>query len=191
MHKHLFDPGIEKAIQISLLAHGDQTRKGSDIPYASHPIHVAIKLIRLGCPSEVVQAGLLHDVVEDCDGWTLQRIGDMFSERVVGWVAELTDQEGADWESRKQTAVDKVPTMSIEAATIKGADKLHNLSSLVRQLEQATDREAVWVHFSRGPEQTIDMAERLVEALHGRIPVQLSAELKATLERLRELCQGL
>ena len=185
----LFDPEIERAIQVALLAHAAQTRKGTQVPYASHPVHVAIKLVRLGCSSAVVQAGLLHDVVEDCDGWTIERLREEFSSPVADWVAELTDAQGEPWENRKQAAVDKVPNMSPEAATIKAADKLHNLSSLAHALEDADDRRSVWKHFSRGPQETLAMSERLVGALESRIPDKLAIELNAALERLRGLCE--
>ncbi len=184
----LFDPGIEKAIRISMQAHATQTRKGGDIPYASHPVHVALILQRLGCVSEVVQAALLHDVVEDCDDWTLERMARSFPEPVVRWVGELTETKGEPWEVRKRQAVDKVPGMSTEAATIKGADKLHNLQTLVHALEAVDDPETVWDHFHGSPERTLALSEDLIEALGARIPEPLHTALRSTVQRLRALC---
>ncbi|HPF15183.1 MAG: bifunctional (p)ppGpp synthetase/guanosine-3',5'-bis(diphosphate) 3'-pyrophosphohydrolase [Planctomycetes bacterium] len=180
-----FDPAIERAVQAALEAHGGQTRKGSSQPYVSHPIHVAFSLIRLGCRSEVVQAGLLHDVVEDCASWTLERVANEFSPQVAAWVGELTETKGLPWEARKQAAIDKVAHMSPEAATIKAADKLHNLSTLAHALEDAQQPAAVWDHFSRGPLETLEMSERLVEVLAVRVPAPLAAELRDALGRLR------
>lgn len=188
MHSPLFDPGIEKAIRISMQAHAEQTRKGTDVPYASHPVHVAVILLRLGCSSQVVQAALLHDVVEDCEDWTLERMARSFPQTVVRWVGELTETKGQPWEIRKQQAVDKVPAMSCEAATIKGADKLHNLQTLVHALESAQDPDAVWSHFHGSPERTLALSEDLVAALADRIPEPLVAALRATLEQLRQFC---
>ena len=184
-----FDPGIEQAIRTALQAHSGQTRKGSSLPYATHPIHIALSLVRLGGSSEMVQAGLLHDVVEDCDDWTIEMVSAQFGENVAAWVGELTEQKGQSWEQRKQAAVDAVATMSTEAATIKAADKLHNLSSLVLALEDAANPDEVWAHFSRGPEVTIHMSELLVTALSHRIPQPLAQELEATLVRLSQLAQ--
>ena len=181
-----FDSGIEQAIRAALHAHGGQTRKGSGVPYVSHPIHVAMSLLRLGQPSEVVQAGLLHDVVEDCDDWTVERVEMEFSARVALWVGELTETKGNSWEQRKQQAVDKAATMSPEAATIKAADKLHNLSSLILALDKAEKPESVWEHFSRGPEESLSMSERLVEALSPRVPTELALELQGCLATLRK-----
>ncbi len=180
-----FDSGIEQAIRTSLEAHGGQTRKGSDLPYVSHPIHVAFSLVRLGCHTQMIQAGLLHDVVEDCEDWTLDRVRLEFDENVAQWVGELTEPKGLDWEARKQNAVERVGSMSNEAATIKAADKLHNLASLCLSLEQAEEPDAVWKHFSRGAQQTIEMSERLVLALVPRIPAKLADELRSVLSKLK------
>ncbi len=183
----LFDPGVEAALGAALQAHDDQTRKGSVVPYISHPMHVAMMLSRLGCDVAMVQAGLLHDVVEDCEDWTIERVREDFGEDVASLVGELTEITGDSWEIRKQAAVDKVATMSSRAATLKACDKLHNLSTLALALEQSEDPEMVWKYFSRGPESTIEKSSGLVKALSLRIDPALASELLGALERLRRL----
>ena len=42
-----------------------QSRKGTDIGYISHPFEVAQILTAAGCDTELIIAGLLHDVLED------------------------------------------------------------------------------------------------------------------------------
>ena len=56
---------IEKAIEFAAYAHRDQTRKGTKIPYISHPYAVGMILLKAGCNEEVVAAGILHDTLED------------------------------------------------------------------------------------------------------------------------------
>ncbi len=187
--KGLFDAGVEAALEAALNAHHNQTRKGSVVPYISHPMHVAMMLSRLGCDAAMVQAGLLHDVVEDCEDWTTERVRSEFGEDVAGLVDELTECSGDSWEARKQAAVDKAPSMSSRAATLKACDKLHNLSTLALALEGSDDSKSVWKHFSRGPESTIEKSTGLVEALSLRIDPGLSSELHRALERLRQLAQ--
>ena len=77
----------------ALAAHEGQTRKGSSTPYIVHPLHVATMLARAGADEETIQAGVLHDVVEDCEGWTLERLEDEFGPRVREIVAHLTEDK--------------------------------------------------------------------------------------------------
>ena len=60
-----FSPTIDRALSLSATAHRHQERKGSQVPYIIHPVHVAILLLRHDFPEEVIVAALLHDVVED------------------------------------------------------------------------------------------------------------------------------
>ncbi|MCA9000294.1 MAG: bifunctional (p)ppGpp synthetase/guanosine-3',5'-bis(diphosphate) 3'-pyrophosphohydrolase [Planctomycetes bacterium] len=188
MNSPLFDAGVERALRASLDAHETQFRKGSAIPYVSHPVHVAMMLTRMGCDAGMVQAGLLHDVIEDCEGWTGERVRQEFGEDVAGLVEELTEAPGASWEERKQAAVDHAATMSPRAATIKACDKLHNLSTLVIALEESADSASVWKHFSRGPESTIEMSSGLIQALAKRVDPDLAEELLRVLGRLQAVC---
>ncbi len=62
-----FSSALDTALIVASLAHRNQERKGSEIPYIIHPFHVALLLQRAGYPDEVVVAGLLHDVLEDME----------------------------------------------------------------------------------------------------------------------------
>jgi (p)ppGpp synthase/HD superfamily hydrolase len=185
----LFDRGVENALRAALNAHDAQTRKGGAIPYVSHPMHVAMMLSRMGCDQAMVQAGLLHDVVEDCDDWTTERVEAEFGQDVAQLVEDLTESSGS-WEDRKQAAVDKVETMSARAATLKACDKLHNLSTLIIALEESSDSELVWKHFSRGPESTIEKSQGLVQALGQKVDPVLAQELLQAMQRLQQLAEG-
>jgi uncharacterized protein DUF6946/HD domain-containing protein/PD-(D/E)XK nuclease superfamily protein len=55
----------DRALILSAVAHASQDRKGTKIPYSTHPVHVARLLERMGLDENVVIAGLLHDVMED------------------------------------------------------------------------------------------------------------------------------
>ncbi|HUR27951.1 MAG TPA: HD domain-containing protein, partial [Planctomycetota bacterium] len=59
---------MERALHVAIAAHAGHSRKGDDSsPYVTHPMHVALMLARFGLDDEVIAAGLLHDVAEDCD----------------------------------------------------------------------------------------------------------------------------
>ena len=62
---------LEKAIKIAVEAHTGQVDKGGN-PYILHPLRV---MLSLNSEEERI-VGVLHDVVEDCEGWTWERLKD-------------------------------------------------------------------------------------------------------------------
>ena len=62
---------LEKAIKIAVEAHTGQVDKGGN-PYILHPLRVMLSLDT----AEERIVGVLHDVVEDCEGWTWERLKD-------------------------------------------------------------------------------------------------------------------
>ena len=62
---------LEKAIKIAVEAHTGQVDKGNN-PYILHPLRV---MLSLNSEEERI-VGVLHDVVEDCEGWTWERLKD-------------------------------------------------------------------------------------------------------------------
>ena len=62
---------LEKAIKIAVEAHTGQVDKGGN-PYILHPLRV---LLSLNSEEERI-VGVLHDVVEDYEGWTWERMGE-------------------------------------------------------------------------------------------------------------------
>ena len=57
---------IEKAYQFAYAKHNGQYRKSGEA-YICHPINVALILTTIYADYETISAGLLHDVLEDCD----------------------------------------------------------------------------------------------------------------------------
>jgi len=60
---------LEKAIKIAVEAHTGQVDKGGN-PYILHPLRV---MLSLDSEEERI-VGVLHDVVEDCKGWSWERL---------------------------------------------------------------------------------------------------------------------
>src|SRR3982751_4274056 len=88
---------INHAFAFAAKHHDRQVRKGTKLPYLTHPANVAVILTRYGRDNDTVVAGILHDVIEDCvrDGYTRQmleqRIGDKFGERVLDQLGPASD----------------------------------------------------------------------------------------------------
>ena len=106
---------INHALAFAAKHHDRQVRKGTKLPYLTHPANVAIILTRYGCDNDTVVAGILHDVVEDCvrDGYTRenleQRIGDKFGTKVLDAVLAITyrkiDDDGVELSGDDRKAV--------------------------------------------------------------------------------------
>ena len=70
---------LERAIAIAATAHAGQTDKAG-APYILHPLRV---MLRLTTEAERITA-VLHDVVEDCEGWSFERLlGEGFASEIV------------------------------------------------------------------------------------------------------------
>ena len=62
-----FSERLDRALIVAAIAHSEAQRKGTEIPYITHPVAVARLLERYGFHEDLVIAGLLHDVLEDFD----------------------------------------------------------------------------------------------------------------------------
>jgi (p)ppGpp synthase/HD superfamily hydrolase len=181
----MFSPDVERAVRVAITAHADQVRKGSEpVPYISHPFHVALMLARLGYDDAVLQAGLLHDVVEDCESWTIERIEVEFGPAVRDIVAQLTEDKSQSWEARKRDGIERVARLSAAALAVKAADKLHNLESLLAELRASDDHARVWARYNGGRERTIAMSSELVRALEARADPRIARPLRQTLDAI-------
>jgi (p)ppGpp synthase/HD superfamily hydrolase len=125
-------PLVRRALEFASVKHQGQFRKHptQKIPYISHPVSVGLMLARAGYDDEVVAAGVLHDVVEDC-GVKLEELNDIFGPRVARLVDQVSEpSKELSWETRKGAYRKKLETADKEALAIAAADHLHNLESL-------------------------------------------------------------
>src|SRR3954466_2725640 len=87
---------INHALAFAAKNHDQQVRKGTRLPYVTHPANVAIILTRYGRDEDTVIAAILHDVMEGCVGQSFtrqmleQRIGDKFGRGVLDTVLSVT-----------------------------------------------------------------------------------------------------
>ena len=157
---------INHALAFAAKHHDRQVRKGTKLPYLTHPANVAIILTRYGRDNDTVVAGILHDVIEDCirDGYTRemleQRIGDKFGPTVLDTVLAVTyrrhDDDGVELsgEDRKEDYLERLGTATEQARWVCAADKVHNASSIVADLRRTVDPETVWNRFGGGKSGT-------------------------------------
>jgi len=150
----LKDPdGICRAVAFATKAHAGQLRKGTDVPYVTHPISVGMLLARAGCADDLVMAGILHDCLEDTET-TFEQLEDEFNEKVAEIVQDCSEQDKSDtWINRKKATVKKLKTASDEACLVSCADKTHNLWSMIKDYEQ--HGESLWSRFNATRESQI------------------------------------
>ena len=117
-----------QAAGAAVALHDGQRRRTGE-PYASHPAAVARLLRRAGVQDDATLAcALLHDVLEDCrDRVTAPDLRTVYGldARVVTLVTLLTRAPGLP-DDAYYAQVARLP----EAALVKGADRLHNLSTM-------------------------------------------------------------
>ena len=179
----------DAALVLAARAHRTQTRKGNDIPYLVHPVHVSVILLRHGFPEDVAIAGLLHDVVEDQDV-PLADVEASFGSHVADMVAVLTERKqdwGSErgWEMRKKEALEQLQEAGPDAVAVKAADLLHNTRTLTRQLHSRGP--SVWSHYSRGPQASLRYARSVFAIARDRLGTHpLIDELEGAISDLEQ-----
>ena len=123
------DPLMSRALIFAAFYHGDQKRRGTDLPYVSHPINVA-KSLRLHSPDHpnfktLYCAALLHDVLEDTLA-TYSMLEFSFGKEIADIVQGLTNNRGDM--PKNEYLMQKCVKMTDDELYIKLLDRLDNIS---------------------------------------------------------------
>ena len=124
--------GLMQATLFAAEKHRGQRRKDAGrTPYINHPIMVTNLLSNVGriADLETLQAGMLHDTIEDTDT-TADELEVHFGFEVRSLVLELTDDKDLEKAERKRLQIEHAPHMTPRAKCIKIADKIANLTDL-------------------------------------------------------------
>ena len=193
-HRPLYSPLVEKALRVAANAHRHQTRKASDLPYFQHPASVVLILARCGYDcDELLSAAVLHDTIEDTD-CTLESLMGGFPEAVVRLVQECTERKTDEsgvalpWRVRKKAHIDLMRAASTPGRAIVLADKLHNLGSMVFDLERG---EEIWHRFNASPTDIIWYHREIVTAAIDVTPQDRASAIAHKLDRLAAECRYL
>jgi len=175
----LFPPMLEAAARLAAQGHYRQFRKrdaGDDccsttsedplptdcVPYITHLMGTMAILARVGAPDAVLAAALLHDYLEDVpDPNGAATIRDTVGEEVLSLVLAVTEEKRPEqnsvdtWRLRKTEQIQHMADMEENAVLLKTADLLHNLHSLLMDLDVAADAETVWSRLNAGPREQL------------------------------------
>ncbi|HEY7798103.1 MAG TPA: bifunctional (p)ppGpp synthetase/guanosine-3',5'-bis(diphosphate) 3'-pyrophosphohydrolase [Hyphomonadaceae bacterium] len=124
------------AYVFAVMKHGQQMRHSGD-PYFAHPVAVAGLLTDIKLDQATIIAGLLHDVVEDCDV-NISEIRKLFGEEVselVDGVTKLPKVSGSGSTRALMQAENfqkfiLATTKDIRVLLVKLADRLHNMRTI-------------------------------------------------------------
>lgn len=85
---------LERAVAIAATAHEGQRDKAG-APYILHPLRV---MLRVSTEAERITA-VLHDVVEDCEGWSFERLRtEGFSSEIIEALQSVSKRDGESYE---------------------------------------------------------------------------------------------
>lgn len=137
---------ISKAITLANIAHAQQKRKGTEIPYILHPLEAGIIVSQIKYDENLICAAILHDTVEDAH-ITYEAIKEMFNDRVSELVEAQSEDKSKSWKVRKQHTIIHLATIQDEDIKIVSlADKLSNIRAMHRDYLVVGDN--LWNRFN-------------------------------------------
>jgi (p)ppGpp synthase/HD superfamily hydrolase len=171
---------VKLAFDWAAVWHKGQRRKypNADVPYMSHVAGVAAVLSRHGFAEEVVSAGALHDVMEDC-GVSYDELAEKFGTRVADLVRHVSEEDKSlSWEERKKAYLEHFVHKPWDAQAITLADKIDNFESIIVCARVFGDP---WAMFKRGKPAQIARFTALLDATKKLAPHPLIDEYTRTL----------
>jgi len=148
------------------------------------------------CETEVIVAGILHDVVEDTP-ITIEVVERKFGKRVAEVVQGASEPEKsvknsqweASWRQRKQHTINYLSTTdSIDKLLVSAADKLDNARAILQDYSELGD--TFWERFNAGKEEQKWYYQSLAEVFLQR-GKEMGGPLNKIAEQLKETVNGI
>ncbi|HBO34638.1 MAG TPA: (p)ppGpp synthetase, partial [Anaerolineaceae bacterium] len=122
---------LEKAYRFAEKAHQGQTRANGQ-PYFSHSVGVAHILIEMDATAEIVAAGLLHDVIVDCNV-TAKQLRDEFGDTIAHFVEDVSRITSLSYIARGDQHPDERKPMA-ESTLATGTKISEDLAEILRKM---------------------------------------------------------
>lgn len=134
-----------KAVVYAEQAHAGAIRKGSKVPYITHPLETALIVSLMTEDEELITAALLHDVIEDA-GKTAKELERLFGERVAKLVVSESEDKSKSWSERKAATIEFLKHADKDQKILALGDKLSNIRSTAR--DSILLGEEIWNRFN-------------------------------------------
>lgn len=159
-------PRFDEAYLYAARLHAGQTKKGSATPYLAHLMAVAALVLDDGGSEDEAIAALLHDAVEDQGGRDRledirRRFGDAVAHIVEGCTDAFTTPK-PPWFERKRAYVEHARRLDQSTLRVSAADKVVNVTAILRDWRTAGDR--VWSRFTASRDDVMWYYAALVDA---------------------------
>ena len=183
---------FQRALAFALDRHGEQTRKGSDIPYVSHLFQVAGLVLENGGDWEQAAAAMVHDSVEDVRGVTPEMIQRSFGERVARIVDDCTDTLPGDtpdakspWIERKRNYLDHLAAAGADSLLVAACDKRHNLDATIADFRVQGPQS--FERFNAPAEQQLQFYREFARRAADRLPPRLRFDLESLVSEFEDI----
>lgn len=176
------------AINVATTAHDGHFRKGTSIPYVSHLFGVMHLVATETSDEDIVIAALFHDILEDVpDQYSAEEMATEFGLNVVKLVRGVTkNSELGSWQERADAYLSHLEEAPEGSVLISGADKFHNLSSILMDIDAHGDD--LWNRFNSGKERQQWWYSSVYDLVSRRLPdVSFLPAYKQKLDRLNSL----
>ena len=179
---------FERALVYAFRKHASQSRKGTKVPYISHPLGVAGLVLEAGGDEDLAIAALLHDVVEDCGGRpVLAEVRHKFGKRVADIVQGCSDsfeEPKPPWRERKVQYLAHLRSAGCDERLVSAADKLHNVRTVLNDYREFG--EPIWERFKGKRDGTLWYYRALANEFKQK-PNRLSDGIERTVSELEAL----
>jgi len=183
-----------EALAFAHRVHGNDTRKGTTIPYVAHLLSVCGTVLADGGDEDEAIAALLHDTLEDhADTVSRDELQRRFGERVLVLIEVCTDTPAdyrggpkPPWRQRKAAYLERLARTPASDLRVPVADKLDNARAVLADYRELG--EALWPRFNAGREEQLWYFRSLVDGfrdagVHGLLIDELDRTV-SELERL-------
>lgn len=146
-----FSVKVQQAIKYAKQKHGNDFRKGSNIPYINHPLEALYIVSTITDDEDVLCAAVLHDVIEDAKV-TAAELTELFGKRVADLVADESEDKRENlppkdtWKIRKEESIAHLSHASKEAKIVALGDKLANIREIHKDYNDIGEK--VWERFN-------------------------------------------
>ncbi|MEE3409393.1 MAG: HD domain-containing protein, partial [Erysipelotrichaceae bacterium] len=125
---------IDKAYNYAYEKHKDQKRRSGE-PYFVHCLNVAYELAKLKTDPYTISAGLLHDVIEDCNVSKeefIEEFGEEIYEMVeaVTKISNLKFTDEKEYQAVNHRKILIAMAKDVRVILVKLVDRLHNMRTL-------------------------------------------------------------